>query len=734
MTHRRSLRTLVTILLLAAGASQSPAAVIKSPEQMTGPWQLFVDDHLIASQKNIVRRPHAFQKHPGNPLIVVDRPWEKWVVKVSRVLPEEDGSGFRMYYGCWSAPPDGSKKGWGSYSCYAVSKDGLKWEKPNLGLYEYKGSRDNNILPNSPAHVMYTPWEKDPNKRYQGVGGGGGYHAFSSPDGIHWKKDSTEPIISGGDTSHFYWDPHTKLFRGTVKGGAGPKVSEDVGGMRRRVVGYSEGADLTKLPPLRMIMAPDDIDDLWCKQDTVQRTHFYACHILPYETMYLGLLQIYRAEEPEGYFHGPLWLELVNSRDGTHWLREKPDTTIRGIYSTQDASRPPLLNIGKFREFDEGMVIAPMPVLVDDELWLYYTGYDEDHDLLPYGSAIGLAKLRKDGFVSLDADEMAGEVLTKRFENAGGNMQVNYNARGGSIRVEVLDADGRVINGYGRDECEPLTGDAIRGTVAWKTKKELPAGSEVRFRFILKHAQLFSFMPGSDVKVLDEPAPTPLQALYTFEGDTEAWSDMLGDDGLQEMRNLGTCVLDHKTPSPAFGKRSLVVGSTWRPWNRVEIVGTQNLGRRFTLAAMVKSENNRRARLFSAYNGNFPFKTSELIFEFDPSGRALDGLRLVCKGIEIDSDSLTFTDKKYHHLAVVYDDGCVTFYLDGKSVGRQWIPGGEPILLPRNLLVGEDATRGSDEQLRGHVDDVIVLGKVLTEAEIAKLSKEGATAFFGLPQ
>lgn len=728
MTHQRRFSGILLAAALTAGATRLPAAVIKSAEEMVGPWQLLIDDYLVSSKKNVVRRYHSFRKDPGNPLIVVDRPWEAHVVNATTVLPTEDGKGFRMYYYCWTENKSG-KKGRGSFMCYAESKDGLTWEKPNLGLYEWDGdgTKNNNILPNAPAHVMYTPWEKDPDKRYQGAGGG--YYAYSSPDGLRWKKQSEEKIISGGDTSHFYWDPHTRRFRCTVKGSSG-KVSGDVSGLRRRVVGFSETTDITKFPPLRMVMAPDDADDLWCKPETVQRTHFYACPVLPYETMYVGLLQIYRAEEPEGYFHGPLWLELVSSRDGMHWLREEVDTTIRNIYALYETSRPPILPIGKFREFDDGMVAGPPPLLVDDELWLYYAGYEELHDLLPYKSAIGLAKLRKDGFASLDADEPIGEVVTKRFENVSGAMQVNHESRGGAIRVEVLDADGTVIPGYGHEECEPLTGDSVRGVVSWKTKKELPTGAAVRFRFILEHARLYSFMPGPDANLIDDPAPTPLQALYPFEGNTEAWSDMLGGDGLQELRNLGTCTLDHKNPDPAFGKRSLVVGSPWRPWNRVEIVGTQDLGRHFTLAAMVKSKNNKRSRLFSAYNGNFPVKSSELIFEFDPSGRMLDGLRLVCKGIEVDSDNVTFTDGKYHHLAVVYDDGCVTFYLDGKSIGQQWMPGGDPVRLDRNLLIGEDANRGSDEQLLGNVDDVLVYGKALSESDIATLSQKGAEAFF----
>ncbi len=183
-------------------------------------------------------------------------------------------------------------------------------------------------------------------------------------------------------------------------------------------------------------------------------------------------------------------------------------------------------------------------------------------------------------------------------------------------------------------------------------------------------------------------------------------------------------------PQPAFGKRSLIVGSRWRPWDRAEIQGTDNLGRYFTLAAMVKSTKNTHARLFSAYRGNYPTNTSELIFDFDPSGKDLNGMRLFCKGIPVESDNLKFDDNKYHHLAVVYDDGAVTFYLDGKPAGQQWLPGGEPVRLARNLLIGEDAEMGTDEQLHGNVDDVLVLGRALSAEEVKTLSGKGAEALF----
>jgi hypothetical protein len=101
-------------------------------------------------------------------------------------------------------------------------------------------------------------------------------------------------------------------------------------------------------------------------------------------------------------------------------------------------------------------------------------------------------------------------------------------------------------------------------------------------------------------------------------------------------------------------------------------------------------------------------------------------LRLSCKRIQVQSGPLKFDDGKYHHLAVAYDDGEVNFYLDGKPAGQAWLPGGEPVRLERNLLVGEDASMGTDEQLQGQVDDVLVLGRAMQAEEIAALARRGS--------
>ncbi len=189
--------------------------------------------------------------------------------------------------------------------------------------------------------------------------------------------------------------------------------------------------------------------------------------------------------------------------------------------------------------------------------------------------------------------------------------------------------------------------------------------------------------------------------------------------------------MDPEPKNAAFGSQSVTVPSTWRPRNTLQITGTTNLGTRFTLAIMARSTDSKHARLFSSYNGNRPVGTSELVFDCDPSGKVIPGLRLICKGIPVTSKSLTFGDKKYHHLAVTYDDGHVRFYLDGAEAGEAWLPGGAPVTMLRDLLVGDDAELGeADQQFNGNVDDILVLGRVLKPDDLQVLAAKGAEAFF----
>ncbi len=715
MNRQTSHRTLASGIVAAFLLTSNAVLAENSLGDLTGPWELLLDNHLVASKANILRTYHPFKKHPGNPIIVSDQPWEGGMIRVNGVLPNEAGDGYRMWYSCWTIAKDPDK----GHALYALSQDGFCWEKPKLGLLPWKvtGSKENNLIGGG-GWVLHTPGDPAPARRYKTVGAKSGKYFFkSSPDGIQWETLSKEPIFSAGDTCRVMWDPLTGKYRGFAK------VNATVSGMRRRAIGYSEGTGFESWPAMRLIMAPDDFDDRWAKPGSIQRTHFYVCPVVAYQNMYLGFLAIFRAEDEEGYFHGPIFVELVTSRDGVHWLREEGD-------------RPPILDCGPAPSWDHGMISVASLLVVGDEMRLYYAGYDGFHDYLPFHAAIGVATLRKDGFASLDGGDNPGMVTTKPLKGLRGKLRLNCEAGAGLLQVEVLDADGRVWPGYKRMECNEPRGDGVDQVVTWHEHAELPAGdAPLRLRFHLKNASLYAFKADGPIAVLDEPTPPPLAALFTFEGDGgKKIPNKLSADGSPRLTFLGTSRIDGKAENAAFGRQSVAVASQWRPLNTLQITGTSNaLGTRFTLALMARSADNQPARLFSAYNGNRPVNTSELVFDYDPSGKALTGLRLIAKGIPVVSRAVGIADKKYHHLAVTYEDGHVRFYVDGEDVGEAWLPNGAPMSLARDLLVGEDAELGSDEQFNGNVDDIVVLGRVLAAEDIKQLATKGGAAFFAKP-
>ena len=100
------------------------------------------------------------------------------------VMADESGTGCMYYY--WSEDKNKKIK---IYMCYATSQDGLKWEKPNLGQFEWEGDGTKNKQhpPQRPGMSCSPPGSRTRTNAIRGWGGGG-YHAYSSPDGIHWKK------------------------------------------------------------------------------------------------------------------------------------------------------------------------------------------------------------------------------------------------------------------------------------------------------------------------------------------------------------------------------------------------------------------------------------------------------------------------------------------------------------------------------------------------------------------
>ena len=214
------------------------------------------------------------------------------------------------------------------------------------------------------------------------------------------------------------------------------------------------------------------------------RGEFYNMQVLQYEGVRIGFVTVFTYDDR--YCRGAV--QLTFSRDGMNWERS--------------IGRPPFLYMSEQPgDFDWGAIYAfQSPLVVGDEIWVYYNGVglDHNHEPLPgvegFPNGVGLARLRLDGFVSMGT-EARGSLTTKPMVVRGRALMVNADAAGGSLRVEIVDEQSRPISPFESENCDPLQRDDIRHAVRWGGGPGLEAlaGRTVRLRFHLENAELYSF-------------------------------------------------------------------------------------------------------------------------------------------------------------------------------------------------------------------------------------------------
>ena len=461
--------------------------------------QLFVDDHVVAATERLTRRLHAVEKDPANPVLRPELPCEGTSIEYTSVLWDEAEQRFKTWYLCGDnqdarASP-GMKSRFEIRSCYATSADGVNWDKPDLGLIECGGSQPSNAVDSGRwlQGVVYTGPEREPDerRRYKMLSWvTGGYQAAFSPDGIHWTDAPGNPVWPiTGDVAPTIYDERARQYVSFAK------VHDEYEGHRRRLVGRGTSPDFIHWSDPQLILAPDDQDEGWTLGRPGHHTEFYGLCGFPYAGMYLGVLWVFRVtgKVPGGTNYGGIHGQLVHSRDGVAWERA--------------FSRMPLIPIGPQESFDCGYIhAAGRPLVVGDEVWIYYDGHDGDHGSYWYkepwgsdeprrGGALGLGRLRLDGFVSLDAGADGGTLTTRPLAVAGEELVVNTSTRGGLVKVEVLDLDGAAVAGFGRSDCVPISTDSVRHVVRWRGGRSLGAlrDTPASLRFHLRDAELYSF-------------------------------------------------------------------------------------------------------------------------------------------------------------------------------------------------------------------------------------------------
>ena len=196
-----------------------------TPISLRSRLELFVDDALIDRMSNAELRLN----HPAaqEVSLLFDQPWEG--SSSGHVTVFEDEGLYRMYYrGKLYVHDFAARDKAPQIICYAESADGINWTKPSLGLVEFNGSKDNNIVWNGPGSNNFSPFldtnpDREPDAKYKSIGtsrkeGGGqtGIFLFKSPDGISWFLMSPEPVITKGKfDSHnvAFWDGEAGFYR-----------------------------------------------------------------------------------------------------------------------------------------------------------------------------------------------------------------------------------------------------------------------------------------------------------------------------------------------------------------------------------------------------------------------------------------------------------------------------------------------------------------------------------------
>jgi hypothetical protein len=455
--------------------------------------QLFVDDFLIEST-TLKRTFHAPEYFAGNPIVKPDQPWES-AGRGPAVMPFSDG--------VWFDPKDKLFKMWyyaghgGGQTCYATSKDGIRWEKPKLDVEPdtnivLKGGRDSNT-------VWLDHNATDPEQRFKMAvyAGGGMFSLLRSADGIHWTKAGDGSKT--GDRSSFFYNPFRERWVFSIRSGS----------KRGRSRHYWETKDFFSFTPQVsekkepvVWVASDNAD--WKRDDLLSQPQLYNLDCAAYESVLLGLFSVWRGDY-RGAKQTPKAIELNQlgrpkqnsicvsfSRDGFYWDR---------------SNRQPFCPVSeKMGDWNWGNVqsVGGCCLVMGDKLYFYVSGRAGKgypgcnfHDA---GASTGLAILRRDGFASMDGGNETATLTTRPVQFRGKHLFVNLAAPKGELRVEALNRDGKVIQPFTRENCAPLRGDKTLQAVKWKGARDFSklAGQPVKFRFHLKNGSLYAFWVSPD--------------------------------------------------------------------------------------------------------------------------------------------------------------------------------------------------------------------------------------------
>lgn len=511
----------IVIIMIMAGVNPLSAQQVnvQSPNLINigSGRELFVDGYLV---EKFSGKADFRLHHPAVQEIVMayDAPWEGNTCVYHSIF--KDGDIFRMYYR--GSQIDVTKeKLWEAHPwviCYAESDDGIHWKKPNLGIHEFNGSKNNNIVlasgnigglqlklsDNATIFKDENP-NASPDARYKALvcsQSPVALYAFKSSDGIHWSPMSEKPIITKGafDSQNVgFWDAVRGEYRAYWRYF---KEATPENGLKKRIraIRTAVSKDFIKWEQMNDVTY---LDSSTVELYTNQVKAYYRA-----PQIFIGLPTRYIERGWSASMRALPQLEHRELRS-SHGLRNGTALTDGMFMSSRDGV--------KFNLWSESFL---RPGIERDGTWNYgqqYVGWhlietksdlkNAPNELSLYAtenswtdnshtSDLRRYTLRLDGFVSVQAPMSGGELITRPLMFQGKELSLNFStSAAGGIRIEIQDERGNPLPGFSLEDSSIIFGDAIDRTITWKNGSDVSSlvGKTVRLRFVLEDADLYSF-------------------------------------------------------------------------------------------------------------------------------------------------------------------------------------------------------------------------------------------------
>lgn len=471
-----SLRPGIAALALCAGwvALISPLMAEEKKDGLPQEIVLFpFDDNAIPFNKSLLvslipgeKSAAEDPKHPNKPVLGLGGkgdPDERRVYFAGTVI--KVGDEYRMWYAGYDREAN-------RQLCYAVSKDGLNWEKPKLGLVEYKGSTANNLLTldgkavkASLFLVLYDPEDPDPARRFKMARENDPNNAIRvafSADGLSWKSAAGDKFVIAAEPSGLV--KYKGLYY--LNGHAGA-IRHPVAGARKRTMqtfvssDFENWTEAAHLSFRRDNIPPRPILDFEFNRGEQVHT---GASVWNRGNVFLGFYGQYHADTNDRRTSS-VDIGLLTSPDALHFKEPIPDFKIVPSFEEVDRAEPRLTQGQAFEN-------------IGDRTYFYYGIWTETNRDGPTGVRVASWTRDRLGYFRVAPNNTGAHCITAAITPPRDNARVYLNASALSdeaqLQVEVLDEKLRPIPGYTAAECLPIKDKTgLRIPISWGAKTDL---------------------------------------------------------------------------------------------------------------------------------------------------------------------------------------------------------------------------------------------------------------------